>query len=258
MIANPFIDVSVIPMHGALQARVKWVVRDGFVEGTFNIFKSPDGLNNWKQIGSVSGRHVDFVDHDLITRGRLDEAYYLVKLNWRNQQFASNVISTFGRLSRSEFAAVRLIMKREWETLRRFTKAKFFKLRSDGQHCPRCTDPDTGQQIGIALCPICYGTSFEGGFYDPIDTFIQVGTISPKVQEDSREGVGSSDPVTVKARGTAYPIMEKNDMFVVPDTDKRYLIDVIEYGYYNGKVPVYAEIQLQMLARNDIRYQVPL
>ena len=252
----PFVDVSVLPMYGRLQARIVWKVQPGYEAARYAVVKSPDGLNNWQQIGAT--RSLEFVDDNLIARGRLDEAYYRVAMDWKGKQFLSDVISTFGRLRRSEFAAVRLIMKREWDTLRRFTPVKFFKLRTDGHQCPKCMDPDTAQKVGTSLCDRCFGTGFDGGYYPAVDTFLQVGAISPKVQEDSREGVGAGDPVTVKTRGTAYPLMEKNDLFVNPSADKRYLIDTIEYGYYNGKVPVYAEMTMQLLARNDIRYTVPI
>lgn len=256
--AAPFINVSVLPMYGQMQARITWKVSPGFTDGVFFVAKSPDGINNWNRVARVSGHITEITDPELVYRGRLDEVYYQVALQHKGQIYYSDKISTFGTLSRSEFATVRLIMKREWETLRRFTPVKFYKLRTDGEHCRRCSDPDTEQRIGTARCPVCYGTGFTDGFYPAIETFLHIGVISSKIQDDSREGVGSSDPVTLKARATAYPIMEKNDMFVHVAADKRYLVETIDHGYYNGKAPVYAELQLQLMARNDMRYNFPI
>jgi hypothetical protein len=255
---NPFLDVSVTPMYGKLSARILWRLQQGYDNGVCVIFKSPDGLNNWKELGKAPANLGGFIDDNLLFRGRLDESYYRVVLQRDGKRFDSDVISTFGRLSRQEFGIARAIMEHEWNTLRRFTPVKFFKLKSDGPRCSRCVDTDTQQKIGTSLCPICYGTTFEGGYYPAVDSFMQVGMSGPKVRNDSREGAGSSDPVSIRARMSAYPLMEKEDLIVNPAADRRYLIDTIDYGYFNGKIPVHVELTLQMLARNDIRYQFPL
>jgi hypothetical protein len=256
--AAPFLDVSVLPMYGQLRARIMWRLQIGFESGRVFVFESPDGLNNWRELGNVPSRESEFLDEHLIARGRLDEAYYRVVLRNKARTYESDVISTFGKLTRSEFGMARVIMMHEWDTLVQFTAIKFFKLRSDGERCVLCVDKDTGQMIGTSLCPVCYGTGFEGGFYPSIDSFMHIGNMSTKIQSDSREGVGSSDMSTIKVRTMSYPLMEKNDLIVNPSADKRYLIESIDYGMFHGKVPVYAEMQIQLLPRNDIRYTVPL
>ena len=256
--ASPFIDVSVLPMYGKHQARITWRVTPGHEKGKFIIFKSPDGINNWKELGKVSGIMGAFVDTELIPRGRWDEAYYKIILQYNGQRYDSDVLSTFGSISRTEFGVARTIMQHEWESLRLVTPVKYYKLRTDGAKCPRCVDKDTGQAVGVSLCPTCYGTTYDGGFYDAVDSFMHIGVIGSKIQEDTREGTGSTDPVAVHARMPAYPMMEKNDMIINPRADRRYLVEKIDYAWLNGKIPVYAEVDLMLLTRSDIRYTFPI
>jgi len=255
---NPFVDLTVVPMYGKFASRLVWKVQAGYEKGKFIIFRSPDGLNNWQDLGSISGIMGSFVDENLIPRGRMDEAFYKVVLQYNGKRFDSDVVSTFGKIKRSEFGVARVIMEHEWVSLKLFTPVKFFKLRTDGAPCPRCTEPDTDMKVGLSLCPVCYGTGYDGAYYPAVDTFMHIGVISPKVQEDSREGTGSADPVTIQARTAAYPMMEKGDMIVNPMADRRYLVETINYGWLNGKIPVYAESQMTLLARNNIRYTYPL
>jgi hypothetical protein len=255
---QPFLDVSVYPMYGKLSARIVWKLQQGCSNGTCVIFRSPDGINNWKNLGHVPAVKGEFLDTDLVFRGRWDEAYYRVALQREGRRYDSEMVGTFGKVSRHEFGIARTILIHEWETLRRFTPIKFFKLRSDGPKCSTCTDQRTDQRIGVSLCETCFGTGFEGGYYPALDSFMHTGTVSSKVRSDSREGAGALDPVNVRVRLPAYPLMEKEDLIVNPSADRRYLIDTIDYGLFNGKVPVYAEATLQMLARNDVRYRLPL
>lgn len=255
---NPFIEVRVLPAYGTLKARVSWKVKPGFTRGTFCVSKSPDGINNWQPIGTVDGRTYFFCDDNLLSRGRWDEAYYRVTLKFNEQEFTSEVISTFGVLTREEFAISREIMNQEWLSLRRFIPIKVYKMRSDGPRCPRCVDPDTDQRLAISLCPTCFGTGFDKGFYDAIDSFMHIGTVSPKIRDDSLEGAGATDPIVIKVRTIAYPNLEKEDMIVNPAADKRYIVATVDYGLFNGKVPVYSELQLEFLDRRDIRYTFPL
>lgn len=255
---NPFVDLSVYPTYGKLSARLVWRTHDGYERSHFEVWKSPDGLNNWQLIGTVQGREREFTDVNLIFRGKWDEAYYKVTMLYNDRVFVSDVVSTFGKITRKEFGVARHIMEHEWQTMRRFTPIKIFKMRSDGPDCSNCVDSETGQRIGISLCATCFGTAFEGGYYPAIDSYMQVGSIGTKIQDDSREGAGSKDPVKIRSRMMAYPNLEKNDMIINPGADRRYLVDTIDYGFFNGKIPVYSEVTLQLMPRNDIRYKFPL
>lgn len=254
---NPFIDVRVLPSYGQLTALVTWTVTDAFRDANFVVFRSPDGINDWKEIGSVLGKDF-FADSNLITFGKLDQRYYRIILQKNGKRFDSPSIGTFGTVSRREFGAARKIMDIEMRELQHATEVLIFKLKYTEKQCPVCTDPDTEQQIGTTLCKTCYGTAVEGGYWPGIKSFSRFLKIGPIVQLDSADGTGTRDMVKVDARFIGFPNLRKNDLIVVPQSDQRYLIETNNVGYLNGKIPICQEVQMVLLRRTDIRYQLPL
>ncbi len=254
---SPFMDVVVVPAYGQHQAQILWRMRPGWEAGVFTVLRSPDGLNDWREIGRVDrGSH--FVDPAVITEGRLNLLYYQVRLEQGGQTYASSVINTLGAVSRQEFGAAHFIMQQEYRKLSQCTRILICKLRTTAPVCAQCVDPDTGQGIGTALCQSCYGTGFAGGYWPPVVSFMQLLTQSPVVQLTSADGAGTNDPVAVSARILAYPQLVKSDLLIDAAADKRYLVETQELSLLKGKVPLVATASLVLLRQSDVRYKFPL
>lgn len=254
---QPFISVAVVPTYGKLQAQIHWQTKPGFEDGKFVVLRSPDGLNDWKEIGIIE-RGNTLVDPDLITDGKLSILYYQVILTKLGKRYDSNVINTLGDVTREEFGAAYFIMQQEYRKLSQCTRINISKMRTTARRCPSCTDADTGQQIGISLCEVCYGTGFEGGYWPSVISFMQVLTQSPLVQVDSAEGAGSTDPSTYKCRMLAFPQLIQNDLVTDAKSDRRYLVGEAELSSLKGKIPVVATVQLTLLRHSDVRYKLAL
>lgn len=253
---NPFIDVVVSPAYGQNQARISWRMRPGYQYGRFTIFRSPDGLNDWRELGSTD-RDAGFIDNGVISDGKLSQFFYRVELQKDGKHYSSAVISTLGALTQTEFGACYYIMTLEYKQLLQCSKILIFKLRVTSPRCPACVDPDTGQKIGISLCEVCYGTGFEGGYWPGVISYMRLLTQSPVTQLDSADGAGSTDPSMYKMRTLAYPPLIKDDMIVVPDSDHRYLVDTQEISYLKGKAPILSMVDMTLLRRTDVRYKLP-
>lgn len=252
---SPFIDVVVSPAYGQLQARISWQLRPGFDGGRFTISRSPDGLNDWREIGNVE-RDNGFIDRHVVSDGKLSQFFYQVFLHKDGERYESAVISTLGALTRTEFGACYYIMTLEYKRLLQCNKILVYKLRTTSRRCPQCVDPDTGQKIGISLCQVCYGTGFEGGYWPGVISYMQLLTQSPVTQMDSAEGAGSTDPSMYKMRTLAYPPLIKNDMIVEPNSDHRYLVDTQTVSYLKGKAPIISMVDMTLLRRTDVRYKL--
>lgn len=255
--AKGFIDVTVQPIYGSFRALIKWKVEPKLESATFCIEKSHDGVNSWKRIGTVKQNDF-FVDTDLLSQGKLIEQYYRVTAETENNRVTGPVIGTFGTVTRQDFGAARHIMDLEHQSLRRFTKVHIFKLRVFGPPCPKCVDPDTDQAIGTSLCEVCYGTTKEKGYEDPVVSFMRLMAVSPVTQVNSQGGTGASDPSLQVARMLAFPLLRQNDLVVHKEADRRYLVDEVEYSFFGGKIPVVAMVKLQMLPTNDVRFRIPV
>lgn len=254
---QPFLDVSVIPSYGKFSALITWTVLQEFKAGRFSIWKSPDGVNDWSEIGFVEGSN-HFEDTALITGGKFVETYYRIILQFKGARYDSAVASTFGQVSRQEFATARYIINLEYKDLQQRTPVFIFKQKVTAPDCPTCTD-STGQSIGISLCETCFGTGFDGGYWrPPTASFMRVTNISPKMQNNSQEGVGAEDPVYFKIRTLAFPGLDADDMIVDPKSDRRFLVEQSDVAYLNGKVPTVTNASLVLLRRTDVRYKLPI
>ncbi len=252
-----FVDVKVQPLYGQFRALINWTTAPELANGAFTVFKSQDGINDWQPIASGDG--IDqAIDENLVSQGKLIEQYYKVGVTLRGETHESPPIGTFGTVRRDEFGAARMIMQREYEILRRFTPLLLCKLRVFAPPCVRCVDPDTDQGVGTTLCPICFGTLKQGGYYPPVKTFGRIMSITPRVQVDSADGTGSDDPIAAKIRMIAFPLLRKNDLIIDRAADRRYLVNELKPGVFGGKIPVVFVVDAMLMPTSDVRYTFPI
>jgi len=252
-----FLDVKVQPIYGQFRALITWKTVPELASGEFVVLKSPDGVNDWQPVASGSGIE-DAIDENLVGQGKLLEQYYKIRVTSRGQAHESPPIGTFGTVRRDEFGAARMVMQKEFEILRRFTRFLICKLRVNAPPCKRCVTLDTDQAIGTSLCPECFATKKEGGFFPPVVSYGRIVKSSPIVQLDSREGVGSSDPSNHVIRMIAFPLLRKEDMLIDPVADRRYLVNDVDPSVFGGKIPVVLSVNTQLLVSRDIRYTFPI
>lgn len=253
---HPFLDAAVSPTYGRYTARILWRVAQGFEKGYFFILKSPNGVTNFRQIGVVENGN-NFEDTELLPVGKFTETYYKIITKQGDQEYFSDPIGTFGKITREEFCVARYILGLESRVMKQFTQVMAFQVAS-GKPCPVCTDPDTNQKIGISLCTHCYGTGHEGGYRPGMWTFMRLIQESPRAKVDSPDGAGTAEPTNYKAHMLAFPSLSKDDLLVDPATDRRYLVDLTDVSMFKGKIPITMTAELQLLRRNDIRYKLPL
>lgn len=253
---HPFLDLTVIPTYGHFTARIFWKVAPGFERNRFYIYKSPNGVNEFRQIGAVDNAQT-FEDQELLPVGKFTETYYKVTTRQGKHVYESDPVGSFGQITREEFCAARYILGLESEVMKKFTRIMAFQVASK-RPCPICTDRDTNQKIGISRCEACYSTGKEGGYRAGMWTYMRLMQESPRVKMDSPDGAGTSEPANYKARLLAFPSLSKDDLLVDPAADRRYLVDLTDVSMFKGKIPIVMLADLQFLRRNDIRYTIPV
>lgn len=251
-----FTNVKVLPSYGQNEARIRWEVKSGYEDANFIVQRSPDGIANFETIHSEQSIS-NYVDPDFRSHGKLDAVYYKIILQHSGERHDSQPVNTFGTLTRDEFGTAQAIMEQEASALRFFTKVWVFNRNIFGPRCPRCVDPDTGQSVGRANCPQCYGTGYDGGFRTPIQSYAQFISRTGRRQVNTQ--AGSVDPIKDTARMLAFPELWHQDMVVVDGGKDRYLVDGADISYLNGKVPLIAtKVEMELLRKSDIRYELPI
>lgn len=89
-------------------------------------------------------------------------------------------------------------------------KCLIFKRRSFGQRCTECWD-DLKQRVVSSQCLTCFRTGFRYGYFKPIVSYLSfdVSTEKPEMSP-----YGESQPNTVKAWTTNYPIVTGGDLVI--------------------------------------------
>jgi len=151
------------------------------------------------------------------------------------------------------------IQRREQLLFREFAgrKALLYPRLSFGQRCRTCWDQGPrGNTISRARqqnCPVCYDSTYVGGFSTPSLIYIQ---IDPSVEHVQRLDVAERAPVDTTARLSSFPPVKAKDMIVEAE-NRRWQVERVNSTRKLGAV-VRQELTLHEIPRGDIRYKVPV
>lgn len=102
------------------------------------------------------------------------------------------------------------VQRREYMLLSKFAGVKsfFFKRKTYGPRCPRCWN-ELQERVMDDHCPVCYGTSFEGGYWDPIPIYVQYEQTSKNKVKDY---LGAFEPNSISGWTISIPEMSPRDL----------------------------------------------
>lgn len=134
--------------------------------------------------------------------------------------------------------------------LRRYTGRvlAFCGIKTQGARCPICFD-DKKRRSNSSRCSECFGTTYQGGFYTPVPTFIDVNP-SPNVIQIAN--FGKLEENQTAAWMANYPLAKPNDMIVEP-TNRRWRVVQVNTVTKNRYI-VQQFLQLQEIDRSDAEY----
>lgn len=106
----------------------------------------------------------------------------------------------------------RFIAKQESLLLRRFNgrKVAIYIRKTFGTRCTNCYDPIRGKAI-FDSCNVCYGTTFVGGYFAPIQMYINFG---PRQKVEDKNVLQRNDNPQIEGWTSNYPILSPDDLVV--------------------------------------------
>ncbi len=146
------------------------------------------------------------------------------------------------------------IVRRNNMLLRRFIGklCAIVQVRTQGQRCPTCYD-NLKRRGNSSKCTQCYGTTYDGGFYQQINVFIDVSP-SPNVIQIANFGkIEENQTVAWTAN---YPELRPNDM-IVEQTNRRWRVVQVNATTKNRYI-VQQFLQLQEIDREDAEQLFPI
>jgi hypothetical protein len=206
------IAVTVYP-HWYSHASVSWAVPEKWGNCVFRVF-SQDG-SEVKELTTAPVSNPFFLDTSLRETSKFHSLAYIVEailLDFGNQTRRSPPVSW--NYKRRGWVEMRFneIQRREFLLLSKFVgvKSYLFKRRLYGERCPRCWSTSTEVNVDDH-CPVCYGTSFKGGYFDPQPLFLQYDS-TPNNRQVSY--IGRAEPNQIGAWTISMPEICPDDVVI--------------------------------------------
>lgn len=256
----PFVSISVIPSYGDHLATLSWNVTPEFSEARFFVYRSDDGVTNWKLLTPQGLTNTTlYCDCDLVVENQLDRVHYKVTATKDGKRYDSHSIGFFDDLTRREYGTVRKILSMEHKRMdagKNGISVLLFKRKRYGELCS-CVDPDTHQSLGSSKCTKCYGVKYVGGYHCPVNIFMEQLKRSPRQLKANEEGLGANDQIVMQIRALSYPELTSGDVIVNTSTDERWFVEVVsETHYFKGVIPIVSDSQVTLIRRDHIVYKL--
>jgi hypothetical protein len=262
---NPFLNFRLQPSFGQNLVVVAWDTPDECLGGQYYVYRSAKGVRGtWEILNDyapVSHGVSHWADDGQVVPPAGDTIYYrMLYIAPDGTEYDSDAIDLWGVLPREEYGMVRMIMDEEFRQMR-------FGGGVQVWHCiPLASgvladnlDPAT-MQPRAAPCPggDNYGQPYKGGFYTPIQTWVNFGDVTNK-SEDRDDGFGFNESIDIQCRFLAFPRVRRSHMLVNPRTDDRYVVDSeVKPFLHRGVVPVAYEATLKRIGQDDYRRTFPV
>lgn len=247
---NSNLVVTVYP-HWYEQVSVEWKIPTEWAGSKFHVYFSSGGQEAYSRLTTAPISNQFFRDSDSQEYRKTREGRYVVEAIL---PFTSEVVRSYPttwenrRRDRVEKIANE-IQRREYMLLSKFSGAKsfFFRKKTYGIRCPRCWNVKA-EHVMDDNCEVCYGTSFEGGYYDPIPVFMQY---DPSTANKKKTYSGNIEPNIINAWTISMPEMSSDDV-VVRSMDWN-IYKVIEVNPTELQTqPVRQVLSITQLAKDDI------
>jgi hypothetical protein len=227
-------------------------------EYDFFILRSIDGAAGpYRQIAGPFYNTFQFRDGDVQRLHKWRQFFYKVK--WVHRASSKEQEAGPARLEAPADRIVMEIRRRELLLLREFNGRQVFHFPrlTFGQRCRHCWDfGPRGNFIARKTqqnCATCFDTSFVGGYATPMMIWAQ---FDPSPIAEQRTDLKEHQFIQTTARTTFFPPLKPKDMIVEAE-DRRWRVEKVSFTEKH-RAPIRQELVLSEIARDDVRYSVPI
>jgi len=149
----------------------------------------------------------------------------------------------------------RKIIRDEYILLRKFAGIEYYllKRRHFGTRCPDCYDPTT-RSVTKSSCKTCYGTSWSGGYFNPV---LILGRRSTSQIQSAVSQQAKVDVNLPHIQFLDFPRIDEEDVLVEKSLNKRFLVKS-RYFTFLKTIPVHQTISVSEFERQAIEYSIPV
>lgn len=238
------------------QVTVEWSVPASFGHCLFDVYFSPVEDSGFVKLNSTPITGTTFADPTTEEYSKYNKGYYVVEaiLQDKNNVTLRSDPATWNTNQRN-WVTLRSIevQRREYWLLSRFAGigSYLFRKKTYGMRCTRCWNATT-EQVTDDHCPQCLGTSFQGGFFDPVKLFLQY---DPTPNQEVKSYIGHDEENTIGAWTISMPDIRLGDVLVRIGDWNLYEVSNIRTTELQGNV-VRQMLTLIQLSKGDVEYQL--
>lgn len=193
------------------QITLEWVVPSSFGLCTFNVYKSEIEDGEFVKINHTPIEEPIFKDTTTRQFSKSDQGFYIVEAVLPDTRRVQSLPSTWEN-ARTHWVELRAIevQRREWILLTKFVGVKSFVLRRKtyGQRCRECWDFYL-EKLLKDKCETCLGTSYEGGYFKALETYLQY---DPNPKQYIYQYFGGWEPTNLSAWTISFPDINPRDL----------------------------------------------
>ena len=202
---------------------ITWEVINASQAFEFFVERSGSSEGPWITLNSISISHAyGYIDRSLNTESVNRQIYYRVRAVSKDEILYSKVVI----LGQSTLNYIGFAVARNKKLLlERFvgTKCFVFIRKTFGPKCTVCYDI-ARQKCISSYCTACYGTTFEGGYFAPIEMYLQ---LNPLTKANLKSDLQNTENLRIDGIWTGnYPILSPFDLIIeAVHPEDRYIIE---------------------------------
>jgi hypothetical protein len=244
-------------------ARVAWELDPHFLDPephTFQLQVSQAGVAgaDWEDVGTEVVNAFYATDDEQRLHGKNLTVHYRVTLETPNGSYISRPQPAYGLLGKHDWLIGREIIRKFQLHGRKFVDRDgyLFKVKRYGTPCTRenCLDPLTGESTD-SDCPICLGTGFTNGYYDPVP-FQITGQLEERYEDEAVEPGGTANALEQLPFAIAYPQINHKDVWVESGSDRRFYLHRVQHRAEYRGVPLIVAIEARQAPFTDVAYDL--
>lgn len=259
--SNDF-KISVFP-RWYKQVSLEWEVPESWGEVLFNVYFSQVQDSGFRKINSMPINDTFFRDTSNLDLSKFKRGYYVIEaiLKERGDITVRSVPVTWGmspdgHISQSRrFVELRSIeiQRREYWLLSRFNgiKSYLFRRMHYGKRCTECWNPVL-KVVVKERCETCYGTSFEGGFFNPVPLYLNY---DPSQLVEAKTFFGRLEDEQLGAWTISIPRINPGDIIVRTRDWNMYRVDAVNSTELQV-LPVRQMLRLSQLSQNEVEHEL--
>ncbi len=210
---DPRVTVQVYPAWYK-QVAIEWSIPASMGNCLFNVYFAPTENGPFVKLNAAPLDQTYLADVTTQEYSKRDKGWYIVEAILPISGLLVRSNPTTWTTFQRKWVGLRSqeIQRREYWLLSKFTgvESQLFRRKSYGLRCPRCWS-DRNEQILDDHCPVCIGTSFDGGYFEPYPLFLQYESTP---DERQRVYYGISEPNQIGAWTISLPEINVYDVIV--------------------------------------------